>query len=145
MENVSNVPYALPDTRWGAQMNMPFGQTIDLMVHDGLYEIFDKYHMGMTAENIAKRYGITREAQDRLSLESHQQARAVIENNSIADEIIPVVPPQRIGEPVIFDVDERPMDTSMEKLGKLRPVFDKEGTVTAGNASGIIDAACGWC
>ena len=142
MENMSNVPYALPDARWGARMNMPFGQTTDLMVHDGLYEIFNNYHMGMTAENIAKRYGITRDEQDRLALESHQRACSAIESQRISDEIVPVIIPQRKGDPVVFDVDERPMETTMQKLGRLKPVFDKAGTVTAGNASGLNDAAC---
>lgn len=142
MENMSNVPYAIPDNRWGGRMNMPFGQTIDLMVHDGLYEIFNQYHMGLTAENIAKRYEITREEQDRISLASHQRARAAIENGTCKEEIVPVMLPQRKGDPKAFEVDERPMDTSMEKLGKLKPVFDKQGTVTAGNASGINDGAC---
>jgi acetyl-CoA C-acetyltransferase len=142
MENMSNVPYAIPDNRWGGRMNMPFGQTIDLMVHDGLYEIFNQYHMGLTAENIAKRYGITREEQDRISLASHQRARAAIENGTCKEEVVPVMLPQRKGDPKPFEVDERPMDTSMEKLGKLKPVFDKQGTVTAGNASGINDGAC---
>ncbi len=141
MENMSNVPYAIPDNRWGGRMNMPFGQTIDVMVHDGLYEIFNQYHMGMTAENIAKRYEISREEQDQISLASHQRAMAAIANGTAKEEIVPVVIPQRKGDPKIFDVDERPMETSMEKLGKLRPVFDKQGTVTAGNASGINDGA----
>ncbi len=142
MENMSNVPYALDDERWGARMNMPFGRTIDLMVHDGLYEIFNQYHMGMTAENIAKRYQISRTEQDELSLTSHQRARDAIESGRIADEIVPVMIPQRKKDPMAFEVDERPMETSMEKLAKLRPVFDKNGSVTAGNASGINDGAC---
>lgn len=142
MENMSNVPYALGEERWGARMNMPFGQTVDLMVYDGLYEIFNNYHMGMTAENISKRYQISREEQDELSLTSHQRARSAIETGRVADEIVPVMIPQRKKDPIAFDVDERPMETSMEKLAKLRPVFDKNGTVTAGNASGINDGAC---
>jgi len=142
MENMSNAPYALPNTRFGARMDMPFGQTVDLMVHDGLYEIFNKYHMGMTAENIAKRYKISREEQDELAVESHRRAMAAIANGSMADEIVPVMIPQRKKDPIAFYVDERPMDTSLEKLARLRPVFDKNGTVTAGNASGINDGAC---
>jgi acetyl-CoA C-acetyltransferase len=141
MENMSNVPYALPDARWGYRMDMPFGQITDMMVHDGLYEIFNGYHMGITAENIAERYGFTREQQDEIGLISHQRARAAIASGAIADEIVPVVIPQRKGEPKIFKVDERPMDTTMEKMAKLRPAFKKDGTVTAGNASGINDAA----
>ncbi|MCD6153258.1 MAG: acetyl-CoA C-acetyltransferase [Syntrophobacterales bacterium] len=141
MENMSNAPYALPDARWGYRMNMPFGQVTDIMVHDGLYEIFNGYHMGITAENIAERYGFTRKQQDEIGLISHQRARAAIASGAIADEIVPVVIPQRKGEPKIFEVDERPMDTTMEKMAKLAPAFKKGGTVTAGNASGINDAA----
>src|SRR5574340_1267633 len=141
MENMSNAPYGLPDARWGYRMNMPFGQLVDLMVHDGLFEIFNNYHMGFTAENIAAKYGITRKEQDEISLLSHQRARAAIKNGSIADEIVPVVTPQKKGEPTVFNVDERPMDTSLEKMAKLSTAFKKDGTVTAGNASGINDGA----
>ncbi|MBW2599153.1 MAG: acetyl-CoA C-acetyltransferase [Deltaproteobacteria bacterium] len=141
MENMSNVPYALPNARWGYRMNMPFGQIIDTMVNDGLYEIFYGYHMGITAENIAERYGFTREQQDEIGLMSHQRARAAIVSGAVADEIVPVVVPQRKGNPKIFEVDERPMDTTMEKMAKLAPAFKKAGTVTAGNSSGINDAA----
>ena len=141
METMSNVPYAIPNARWGYRMSMPFGQIIDMMVHDGLYEIFHGYHMGITAENIADRYGFTRERQDEISLISHQRAMAAIKSGAVADEIVPVVIPRRRGEPTIFEVDERPMDTSMEKLAKIPPAFKKDGTVTAGNSSGINDAA----
>ncbi len=141
MENMSNAPYALPDARWGYRMNMPYGQLVDLMVFDGLYEIFNAYHMGFTAENIAAKYGITRKEQDEISLLSHQRARAAIASGACADEIVPVVIPQKKGEPTIFKVDERPMDTSLEKMAKLPPAFKKDGTVTAGNASGINDGA----
>lgn len=142
MENMSNVPYALPDARWGYRMNMPYGQIVDLMVHDGLYEIFNQYHMGFTAENIAASYGITRQEQDELALLSHQRALAAIRNGASADEIVPVLIPQRKGEPLAFSVDERPMETSLEKMAKLSPAFKKDGgTVTAGNASGINDGA----
>jgi acetyl-CoA C-acetyltransferase len=141
MENMSNVPYALPNARWGYRMNMPNGQVTDLMVHDGLWEIFNKYHMGNTAEAIAEKYGISREEQDQLAFASHQRARAAIASGAIADEIVPVVIPQRRGDPKVFEVDERPMDTTLEKMGKLNPVFKKGGSVTAGNASGINDGA----
>ena len=141
MENMSNIPYALPEARWGYRMNMPFGQLVDLMVHDGLFEIFNNYHMGFTAENIAAKYGITRREQDEISLLSHQRARAAIDRGAVADEIVPVVIPQKKGEPTIFDVDERPMDTSLEKMAKIPPAFKKDGSVTAGNASGINDGA----
>jgi len=141
MENMSNVPYVLPNARWGYRMNMPFGQVTDLMVHDGLWEIFNKYHMGFTAENIAAKYGISREEQDKLAYESHRRARAAIASGAVADEIVPVVIPQKKGDPKIFNVDERPMETTLEKMAKLAPVFKKDGTVTAGNASGINDGA----
>ena len=140
MENMSNIPYTLPDGRWGARM---FDKSmVDLMVHDGLWEIFYGYHMGVTAENIAKTYGISREEQDKLGLLSHQRARKAIEDGIFAEEIVTVEVPQRKKDPLLFDTDERPMDTSLEKMGKLPPAFiKKDGTVTAGNASGINDAA----
>jgi acetyl-CoA C-acetyltransferase len=139
MENMSLIPYALPAARWGARMNDT--PLIDLMVFDGLYEIFYGYHMGMTAENIAEKYGISRQEQDELGVLSHRRARKAIANGLFRDEIVPVEVPQRKADPLIFDTDERPMDTSVEKMAKLAPVFKKDGTVTAGNASGINDAA----
>ncbi|MFO7738166.1 MAG: acetyl-CoA C-acetyltransferase [Desulfatiglandaceae bacterium] len=139
MENMSLIPYSLPAARWGARMNN--GDLVDLMIMDGLFEIFYGYHMGITAENIAQKYGISRVEQDELGALSHQRARAAIANGTFKDEIVPVIIPQRKGEPVVFDTDERPMDTSVEKMAKLRPAFKKDGTVTAGNASGINDAA----
>ncbi|MEW6333214.1 MAG: acetyl-CoA C-acetyltransferase [Thermodesulfobacteriota bacterium] len=142
MESMSGAPFALPDARWGYRMSMPFGKITDLVVFDGLYEIFNGYHMGLTAENIAARYGITRREQDELALLSHRRARAAIESGAVTDEIVPVMVPQKKGEPLAFGTDERPMDTSLEKLAKLPPAFKKEGgTVTAGNASGINDGA----
>jgi len=139
MENMSLIPYALPAARWGARMNN--ANLVDLMVMDGLFEIFYGYHMGLTAENIAEKYGISREEQDELGAMSHQRARKAIEDGLFKGEITPVVIPQRKKDPLIFDTDERPMDTTAEKMGKLRPAFKKDGTVTAGNASGINDAA----
>jgi acetyl-CoA C-acetyltransferase len=142
MENMSLAPYILPKARWGYRMDVSSkGELIDLMVYDGLWEIFYGYHMGNTAENIAKLYGISREEQDELGLMSHQRARAAITNGIFKEEIVPVPIPQRKGDPIIFDTDERPMDTSLEKMAKLPAVFRKDGTVTAGNASGINDAA----
>ncbi len=141
MENMSQVPLALPKARWGYRMEVSgTGDVTDLMVFDGLYEIFYGYHMGMTAENIAERYGIRREDQDALGALSHNRARRAIEDGLFDGEIVPVVMKSRKGE-TIFKVDERPMDTSVEKMAKLRPVFKPDGTVTAGNASGINDAA----
>jgi acetyl-CoA C-acetyltransferase len=139
MENMSQVPYAFPLGRWGARMNHQ--EMVDLMVFDGLFEIFYGYHMGMTAENIAEKYKISRQEQDELSLLSHQRARAAIKNGVFKEEIVPVVMPQKKGDPITFDTDERPMETSLEKMAKLGTAFKQGGTVTAGNASGINDAA----
>ena len=142
MENMSYAPYALPRARWGYRMDVTAkGEAIDLMVYDGLWEIFYGYHMGLTAENIAAKYNISRQEQDEIGLLSHQRARAAIVQGLFKEEIVPVVIPQKKGEPLVFDTDERPMDTSLEKMAKLPPVFKKDGTVTAGNASGINDAA----
>ncbi|MFH2058667.1 MAG: acetyl-CoA C-acetyltransferase [Pseudomonadota bacterium] len=139
MENMSRVPYAIPTARWGARMGT--SEIVDLMTYDGLHEIFYGYHMGVTAENIASRFEITRQEQDELAAMSHQRARAAIVQNLFKNEIVPVEIPQKKGEPIVFDTDERPMETTAEKMGKLRPAFKKDGTVTAGNASGINDAA----
>lgn len=139
MENMSLIPYALPAARWGARMNNV--DLVDLMVFDGLFEIFYGYHMGITAENIADKYGISRDEQDRLGALSHQRARKAIVDGTFKEEIVPVVIPQKKGDPLVFDTDERPMDTSVEKMAKIPSAFKKNGTVTAGNASGINDAA----
>ncbi len=135
-------PYLLPKARWGYRMDVGArGEIIDLMVYDGLWEIFYGYHMGNTAEEIASRYGFTRQQQDEIGCLSHMRARQAIVEGLFKDEIVPFPIPQKKGEPVIFDTDERPMDTSMEKMAKLPPAFRKDGTVTAGNSSGINDAA----
>jgi acetyl-CoA C-acetyltransferase len=140
-ENMSLAPMALPKARWGYRMELSgAGEIYDLMVFDGLYEIFYGYHMGVTAENIASLYGISRQEQDELGVLSHLRARAAIKEGLFAREIVPVVVKTR-KEETVFDIDERPMDTDMEKMAKLRPAFKKDGTVTAGNASGINDAA----
>lgn len=139
MENMSMIPYVFQKARWGARMGN--SEIVDLLTYDGLHEIFYGYHMGMTAENIASRYKITRQEQDALGAMSHQRATAAIENGLFADEIVPVEIPRRKSAPRIFDTDERPMDTTAEKMAGLRPAFKKNGTVTAGNASGINDAA----
>ncbi len=142
MEAMSQVPYALPKARWGYRMDISTrGELLDMMVLDGLYEIFYGYHMGITAENIARDYNISRQEQDELGAESHHRALKAIKDGLFKDEIVPVKIPQRRGEPIIFDTDERPMETSTEKMGRLRPAFAPDGTVTAGNASGINDAA----
>jgi acetyl-CoA C-acetyltransferase len=139
MENMSLAPYALPSARYGARMFNT--ELVDLMVLDGLWEIFYGYHMGLTAENIAAKFGISREEQDKFGLMSHERARKAIKEGWCKPEIVPVAIPQRKGDPIIFDTDERPMDTSLEKMAKLGTAFKKDGTVTAGNASGINDAA----
>jgi acetyl-CoA C-acetyltransferase len=140
-ENMSQVPMALPKARWGHRMELTgVGDIYDLMVFDGLYEIFYGYHMGLTAENIAALYGISRQEQDELGVLSHSRARKAMADGLFAEEIVPVTIKTRKGD-VVFDTDERPMDTSLEKMAKLRPAFKKDGTVTAGNASGINDAA----
>ena len=138
IENMSAVPYYLPTARWGARMFN--AEMVDGMVYDGLWETFYDYHMGLTSENIAEKYGITREEQDRLALMSHQRALAAIKDGIFGQEIVPVEVRQK-KEVRLFDTDEHPRETSVEALAKLPPVFKKDGAVTAGNASGITDAA----
>jgi acetyl-CoA C-acetyltransferase len=140
-ENMSLAPMVLPKARWGYRMELTgVGDIHDLMVFDGLFEIFYGYHMGITAENIAEMYGISRQEQDELGVLSHTRARRAITDGTFANEIVPVTIKTRKGD-TVFDTDERPMDTDLEKMAKLKPVFKKDGTVTAGNASGINDAA----
>jgi len=142
MECMSHTPYILPKARWGYRMDVGTrGELIDLMVYDGLWEIFYGYHMGNTAEEIVSRYGFTRQQQDEIGYLSHMRARKAIAEGVFKDETVPFLVPQKKGEPIIFDTDERPMDTSIEKMAKLPPAFRKDGTVTAGNSSGINDAA----
>lgn len=141
MENMTNAPYALPKARWGYRMDISGkGEALDLMVYDGLYEIFYDYHMGVTAENIARDYKIDRREQDELGAESHRRAIRAIKDGLFKEEIVPVEIPGK-GGTTLFEVDERPMDTSVEKMGKLGAAFVKGGTVTAGNSSGINDGA----
>jgi acetyl-CoA C-acetyltransferase len=137
IENMSAVPYYAPKMRWGARMFN--AEMVDGMVHDGLWEIFYNYHMGMTSENIAVKYGISRQEQDRFSLESNNRALAAIKNGTFKEEIVPVeIKVKR--ETRMFDTDEHPRETSMELLGKLPPVFKADGSITAGSASAITDA-----
>ncbi len=138
-ENMSAAPYGQDGARWGLRMGD--AKLFDIMIKDGLWCALNDYHMGITAENIAERYGIDREKQDRFSLASQEKAQAAIENGRFKEEIVPVSIPQRKGDPLVFAVDEHPRMTSMEALAKLRPAFKKDGTVTAGNASGINDSA----
>lgn len=140
MENMSQGPYALLNARWGYKLWD--AQLVDLTVRDGLWEVFNDYHMGITAENIARRYRISREKQDKFALLSHKKASQAAKDGNFKHEIIPVKIQGRANECKIFNCDEHPRaDTSLEKLGRLPPAFQKDGTVTAGNSSGINDAA----
>jgi acetyl-CoA C-acetyltransferase len=140
MESMSQAPYLLKNARDGFKMGDQ--KLIDSMINDGLWCAFNDYHMGITAENVAEKYEVTREQQDEFSAWSQQKAVQAIEDGKFKDEIIPVVIPQRKGDPIVFDTDEFPKKGSTaEKLAKLRPAFKKDGTVTAGNASGINDGA----
>ena len=139
-ENMSMAGYAVPSARWGARMNNT--QMVDMMVNDGLWEAFNNYHMGMTAENIVEQWGLTREELDEFALASQQKAEAAIKAGKFKDEIVPVEIPQRKGDPIVFDTDEHPkFGSTIEKLAKLKPAFKRDGgIVTAANASGINDS-----
>jgi len=140
MENMSQAPYLLKNARDGFKMGDQ--KLVDTLTSDGLTCIFNDYHMGITAENLANKYSITREEQDEFSAWSQEKAVKAIETGKFKDEIVPVVIPQRKGELIVFDTDEYPKKgTTVEKLAGLRPAFKKDGTVTAGNASGINDGA----
>ncbi|MGM0824660.1 MAG: acetyl-CoA C-acetyltransferase [Pseudomonadota bacterium] len=138
-ENMSASPHVLPNSRNGQRMGD--WKAIDSMVHDGLWDAFNNYHMGITAENLAEKYGITREAMDEFAAASQQKAAAAIREGKFKSQIVPVEVPQRKGDPVVFDTDENPREVSAEKLGGMRPAFKKDGTVTAGNASALNDGA----
>lgn len=140
-ENMTLVPMALLKARWGHRMEVTgTGDIYDLMVFDGLFEIFYGYHMGLTAENIASAYRISRKEQDELGVLSHKRAKDAIQSGWFSREVVPILLNERTGER-IFDTDERPIDTDLEKMARLQPAFKPDGTVTAGNASGINDAA----
>lgn len=140
MENMSRAGYLLEKARWGERMGD--GKLVDLMIKDGLWEAFNDYHMGITAENIADQWRITREEQDEFAASSQQKAEKAISTGRFKDEILPLEIPQRKSDSIIFSQDEHPRaGTTVEKLAKLRPAFKKDGTVTAGNASGINDGA----
>lgn len=142
-ENMSQAPYVLKSARWGQRMGD--GKMIDSMINDALTDAFNNYHMGVTAENIAKQWNLSREEQDEFALNSQLKAGAAIKAGKFKEEIVPVVIPQRKGEPKVFDTDEFPrFGATMEGLAKLRPAFIKDGTVTAGNASGINDGAAAF-
>lgn len=139
-ENMSLSPHVLPNSRDGKRMGD--WKAIDSMVHDGLWDAFNDIHMGITAENLAEKYEITREAQDAFAAASQQKACAAIEAGRFKGQIVPVEIPQRKGDPIVFDTDENPRaGTTAEKLGGMRPAFKKDGTVTAGNASALNDGA----
>ncbi len=138
-ENMSATAYAMPSARWGARMNNT--QMVDMMVNDGLWDAFNGYHMGITAENVAEQWGITREELDEFSVISQNRAEAAIKAGKFKDEIVPVEIPQRKGDPIVFDTDEFPkFGTTIDKVAKLKGAFKKDGVVTAANASGINDA-----
>jgi acetyl-CoA C-acetyltransferase len=138
MENMSAAPYALEKARYGYRMNN--GALVDVMIKDGLWDAFNDYHMGITAENINEQYGITREEQDAFGMRSQQRALQAIESGRFKDEIVPVVIKGKKGDQ-IFEVDEFPRATTIEKMASLKPAFKKDGSVTAANASGINDGA----
>ena len=143
MENMSAAPYAVPGARWGQRMGD--GKIVDSMIKDALWDAFNNYHMGVTAENIAKEWGLTREMQDEFSLNSQLKAEKAIKEGRFVDEIVPVIIPQRKGEPKVFAQDEFPrFGSTIEKMAKLKPAFIKDGTVTAANASGINDGAAAF-
>lgn len=140
MESMSNCPYLLPQARAGYRIGD--GKLVDSMIHDGLWDKFEDFHMGMTGELVAEKYGITRDEQDRFSFESHQKAVRARKSCFFEAQILPIEVPQKKGDPLMIRYDESPReDTSMEALGKLKPAFKKDGTVTAGNAPGTNDGA----
>jgi acetyl-CoA C-acetyltransferase len=140
IENMSAAPFALNGARWGQRMGD--GKLVDLMILDGLWDAFNGYHMGNTAENVSERFNVSREEQDEFALASQQKAEAAIKAGRFKDEIVPVPIPQRKGDPILFDTDEHPrFGTTLEALKKLPPAFKQGGAVTAGNASGINDGA----
>ncbi|WP_312920395.1 acetyl-CoA C-acetyltransferase [Stutzerimonas nitrititolerans] len=140
MENMSLAPYVMPGARTGLRMG--HGKIVDTMIQDGLWDAFNDYHMGITAENLVEKYGLSREEQDAFAAASQQKAAAAIETGRFADEITPILIPQRKGEPLAFAVDEQPRaGTTAEALAKLKPAFKKDGSVTAGNASSLNDGA----
>ena len=139
-ENMSQIPYALKDTRWGARMGNK--EMVDLMIRDGLSDIFNDYHMGITAENLAEKYNISREEQDAFAAQSQNRTEEAQIAGKFKDEIVPFSIPQRKGEPIIVDKDEMPRaGVTVASIAKLRPAFKNDGTVTAANSSGINDSA----
>ena len=142
MENMTRAPWVLQSGRSGYRMGMPTDKMYDSMVWDGLWDASNNYHMGTTAENLSEQFGITREQQDEVAYRSHVNAVAAIDGGRFKDEIVPVVIPQRKGDPLVIDTDECPRrDASPESMAKLKPFFKEGGVVTAGNASALSDGA----
>jgi acetyl-CoA C-acetyltransferase len=142
VENMNQAPFYLNKARYGYKMSMPKDEIVDGMVYDGLWDIFNDYHMGVTAENLAEAYNISREEQDQFAYKSQIKFKTALEEGKFKDEIVPVMIPQRRADPIPFEIDEHPKgNTTIGTLSKLRPAFKKDGTVTAGNASGINDGA----
>lgn len=140
MESMSNAPYLLPQAREGFRIG--HGKVLDAMIQDGLWDAFEDFHMGNTGEIVAEKYQVTRQQQDQYALDSHRKAVRAIREGRFRDEVVPVVIPQKKGNPILIEVDESPReDSSLEKLSALKPVFKKDGTVTAGNAPGTNDGA----
>jgi acetyl-CoA C-acetyltransferase len=140
MESMTNAPFLLPEFRQGHRIGN--AQVIDAMIHDGLWDAYENFHMGMTAELVAEKYKISRQRQDEFALESHRRAIRAINECRFKNQIVPVPVPQKKGEPVLFSIDESPRaDTSLEALARLKPAFKPDGTVTAGNAPGTNDGA----
>lgn len=142
MENMSQAPFYLKKARWGYKMGMPKEEIVDGMVYDGLWDVFGDYHMGITAENLAEQYNISREQQDEFAYNSQLKTKHAQENGKFDDQVVPVSIPKRKGDSTQFKTDEHPRpDVTIDSLSKLKPVFKKDGTVTAGSASGINDGA----
>jgi acetyl-CoA C-acetyltransferase len=142
IENMSQAPFYLNKARWGYKMAMPSEEIVDGMVYDGLWDVFGDYHMGITAENLAEQYNISRERQDEFAYNSQLKTKNAQQNGKFDDQIVAVSIPKRKGDSMEFNTDEHPRaDVTIDSLSKLKPVFKKDGTVTAGNASGINDGA----
>lgn len=140
MESMTNAPYLLDRARWGYRLN--HGKLIDSVIQDGLWDVYNDFHMGITAELVAERYGIARKEQDEFAVESHKKAVAAIKEGKFNEEIMPILIPSKKGDPRPFSIDDSPReDCSLESLSKLKPVFKEGGTVTAGNAPGLNDGA----
>jgi len=142
IENMTQAPFYLNKARWGYKMAMPKDELIDGMVYDGLWDVFNDYHMGITAENLAEKYEISKQEQDNFAFNSQMKTKDAIQNGKFEDQIVNITIPQRKGDPLQFNIDEHPRhDITIELLNKMKPVFKKNGSVTAGNSSGINDGA----